>query len=292
MAKTSKARHDNRKVELLVVGNELLNGTTLDTNSHWISKELSNMGYVVERKTTIRDDLLTIKQGFLECLSRRPAWIFALGGLGPTFDDLTLEGLALALKTKLALNQAALRMMKQSYERRRKTLGLKTPKRVSRASLKMAKIPKGATPLENSAGSAPGVLAFFRGTKIISLPGVPNEVKAIFSEKVIPLLNESSTQKRSRAERWFEVLGLSESKLAPKSLKLFKKYSKEIYVKSHPMGFRQGMSLLHIQLLMDYGIEEEKEANELLNKVSDELEAVMKRLGARYVKKITSGASQ
>ena len=80
------------RAEILVVGNELLNGTTLDTNSFWLSKELAKTGVKVERKTTVRDELSAISLAFKQCISRKPDWVFSAGGLGPTYDDMTVRG--------------------------------------------------------------------------------------------------------------------------------------------------------------------------------------------------------
>jgi molybdopterin-biosynthesis enzyme MoeA-like protein len=139
---------DQKRVEILVVGNELLNGTTLDTNSFWLSRELGRSGLRVERKTTVRDELPEISTAFRQCISRKPDWVFSIGGLGPTYDDMTVRGLALALGRRLKLDPVAVAMLKESY--RRRALLLKKPvRRLGNASLKMAMIPVGETSPES-----------------------------------------------------------------------------------------------------------------------------------------------
>ena len=84
-------------VELLAIGNELLAGDVLDTNSHWLCRQLAGRGARVSRVTTLPDDMATIGEALLAALGRRPALIVTCGGLGPTADDLTVVAQAAAL---------------------------------------------------------------------------------------------------------------------------------------------------------------------------------------------------
>ncbi len=260
------------------MGNELLNGTTLDTNSHWISAELTGLGVKVSRKTTIRDEMGVISATFLECLTQKPNWLFSIGGMGPTYDDMTVEGLSMALGKKLILDKRAVQMLKASYERRRKMFSVPT-KRMSKASLKMAMIPEGALPLPNSVGSAAGVLATFGSTKIVCLPGVPSEMKAIFSEQVIPYIR-SDASKFVHAEEWFEAIGISESRLSYAVSRISKKFAPLIYIKSHPMGFEKVKSVIHIQLILSAKAEEREKALSSLENANEEMANAAKKLGA------------
>jgi nicotinamide-nucleotide amidase len=268
--------------EIIVVGNELLNGTTLDTNSQWMSGELTQLGVNVNRKTTIRDELDTISSTFLKCLKRKPDWIFSIGGLGPTYDDMTIEGLSIALGRKLYLDKKAVEMLKASYERRRKMFNTHL-RRISKASLKMAMIPEGATPLPNSVGSAAGVLAKKGIVSVVSLPGVPSEMKAIFSEQVVPILREE-TAKFYHAEEWIEAIGISESRLSYAVFRISKKYSPLLYIKSHPMGFENGKSIIHIQVILTSKAEDKEKGLSVLEKAANEMYLAAKKLGARIKK--------
>lgn len=271
-------KEEQTKVELVVVGNELLNGTTLDTNSHWISKRLVKLGAFVTRKTTIRDELGEISEAFRSAIERSPSWIFSLGGLGPTYDDMTLEGLSRATKRRIARSVTALEMVKQSRERRI-LAGAKIPKKILSSSLKMADIPTGSIPLRNSVGTAPGVLVKVGSTKIISLPGVPKEMKAIFEEEVVQMLRREGTGFR-RQEKWFSTSGISESAIAPHILKLMNEYTPTIYIKSHPMGFKNGLSILKFQLSATSSLREEAMAEQTLSEVAKKLIHTSRRLGA------------
>jgi molybdenum cofactor synthesis domain-containing protein len=146
----------NKSVEIICVGNELLIGKTLNTNSQWLSRRVTNLGLTTRRVTVVGDDIQEISSAIEEAIQRSSSFILTTGGLGPTFDDKTLEGLAEALELKMKINQKALKMVKEKYlsyvqEGRMKALEL-TSHRV-----KMAKLPEGAIPLRNPVGTAPAV---------------------------------------------------------------------------------------------------------------------------------------
>jgi molybdenum cofactor synthesis domain-containing protein len=234
--------------EILVVGNELLNGTTMDTNSFWLSKQLNEIGFKVERKTTIRDDLKAISENFRDIIRRKPDWLFSIGGLGPTFDDLTIQGLGMAVGQKLKLNNDAVEMLRQNYKRR--ALKLNLPKRrLTRARLKMATIPELARPIQNPVGSAPGVLVGVGKTSIVSLPGVPNEMKGIFRKELLSVLRKTSQYFTS--EKWLRTVGISESSLAPLVGRIFHEHGDRLYIKSHPRGFERGQPVINIQIILN-----------------------------------------
>ena len=265
------------RAEILVVGNELLNGTTLDTNSFWLSKELAKTGVKVERKTTVRDELSAISLAFKQCISRKPDWVFSVGGLGPTYDDMTVRGLALALGKRLKLDPAAVRMLKESYKRRARFF--KRPvKRLGKASMKMAMIPQGAKPLHNPVGSAPAVSARFGPTRIVSLPGVPSEMKGIFLTEVVPLLKSSSF---TNAEEWIRLQGISESQLSPTISRISRKHASLLYVKSHPKGFERGQSIIQVQIILTAPMDGRKAGLEALRDATREMEIAARKLGAR-----------
>jgi nicotinamide-nucleotide amidase len=235
----------DRTAEILIVGNELLNGTTLDTNSHWLSIELENIGLAVTRKTTITDNQKIISSAFKEALSRRPSLIFSIGGMGPTFDDMTLLGLARALNKRILRNRTAVQFLRESYIRRHGSAP-----RLSRASLKMAEIPDGSLPLPNPVGSAPAVVTQFGSSKVISLPGVPEELKGIFREQILPLLVSDFPGLIKKRQIWLRSIGIGESQIAASTRKIMRKYSPNIYLKSHALGFdKKGRSLLLFQLI-------------------------------------------
>ncbi|MGH9910042.1 MAG: molybdopterin-binding protein, partial [Nitrososphaerales archaeon] len=100
----------NRSVEIICVGNELLNGYTLNTNAHWMANEIANVGGIVRRVTVVRDEIDEIDAPIKESLRRKPKWVIISGGLGPTYDDKTLQGLTKALGRKLIVSKEAVHM--------------------------------------------------------------------------------------------------------------------------------------------------------------------------------------
>lgn len=223
LAKAS--RQKSPRAEILSIGNELLIGHTLDTNSHWIAKRLIRLGWKLERVTKLRDSLPEIRAGTKEVLLRHPKVLITLGGLGPTHDDMTLKGIGLALNRPLLINPGALALVKQRYEAIEERPALTVYRK------KMATLPRGALPLPNPAGTAPGVLIHTTKTTIFSLPGVPSEMKAIFTRFIVPFLK--STASTAPSEVQLRIIGIIESSLAPILDKAQQKYP-ALYFKSHP----------------------------------------------------------
>ena len=104
-------------IEILSVGNELLSGITINTNAHWISQKITEVGGFVKRITVIRDDINEISLAIKESIARKPNWLVISGGLGPTYDDKTLQGVGLGLGMDLVLDNTAVEMLKKSYAR-------------------------------------------------------------------------------------------------------------------------------------------------------------------------------
>ena len=224
--------------EIISVGNELLIGHTLDTNSHWIAKRLTRFGWTLQRITVLRDSLAAIKDGVTGALHRKPDLLITLGGLGPTHDDMTLMGVVIALNKRLVLNPKAFAMVKAQYSALEGSTGL------TRFRRKMATLPEGAEPLPNPIGTAPGVMVNVGTTRLVSLPGVPSEMKAIFTGSVIPMLRASKGE--APEEVSIGLVGIIESALAP-ALDHARRAFPGLYFKSHPRGREGGVRSL-IQL--------------------------------------------
>jgi len=237
------------KAEIISVGNELLIGHTLDTNSHWIAKRFTKFGWTLQRITVLRDSLPAIKDGVTSALRRKPNLLITIGGLGPTHDDMTLKGVALAFNKRLVLNAKALSMVKVRYRALESSTGL------TRFRKKMATLPEGAEPLHNPVGTAPGVTIKVGTTRIVSLPGVPSEMKAIFTASVIPMLRAS--KRDAPEEVSIGLVGIIESALAP-ALDRTRKAFPGLYFKSHPRGREGGIRSL-IQLHV-YSVDPDSQA--------------------------------
>jgi nicotinamide-nucleotide amidase len=237
--------------EILCVGNEILSGTIVNTNAYWLSKIISQTGGFVKRVTVAEDDVNEISLAIKESLVRESNWLIICGGLGPTYDDKTLEGVALALHIDLILDKTAIEMLKKSYSR------YSSNHRLDRTRLKMARIPKGSIPIQNPVGSAPSILieASKEGNEVITstypssiaadksnrmivcLPGVPKEMKAIFLESILPKIKKMIGEFHF-IETTHEVTDVSEAMLAPTVSRIVQSNSPDlIYLKTHPVAF-------------------------------------------------------
>lgn len=235
--------------EIISVGNELLIGHTLDTNSHWIAKRFTRFGWTLQRINVLRDSLAAIEDGVTGALRRKPALLITIGGLGPTHDDMTLKGVAIALGKSLVLNPEAFAMVKARYGKLEGSTGL------TRFRRKMATLPEDAEPLPNPIGTAPGVVIKVGTTWLVSLPGVPSEMKAIFTGSVIPMLRASKAV--APKEVTVGLVGIIESALAP-ALDRTRKAFPGLYFKSHPRGREGGIrSLIKLHV---YSVDPESRA--------------------------------
>ncbi len=221
-------------LEILCVGNELLIGKVLNTNSHWIGKEATGLAVNVKRITVIQDFLPEIAAAIQEALARKPQFLITTGGLGPTFDDKTLEGIAIGLNRKLAVNPQALEMVQQRCNYYAEKRGLPTPVEMTKSRVKMAVLPENAKFVNNPIGSAPGVEIDLPNTTIFVLPGVPSEMEAIFKETIAPKLKDA-TGDLIFCEKSMFLEGIAEATLAPFIDQAMLDY-KGIYIKSHPLG--------------------------------------------------------
>jgi len=212
--------------EIITLGRELLIGKTVNTNASWIASQLTALGITVTRINVAGDTVGEISSTIAEALGRRPSILVTTGGLGPTYDDLTIDGLAAATRTPKEVNKEALRLVQAKYR------AMKLEMTSSR--YKLAMMPVGARPLVNEYGSAPGVFVEFGGTMIFSLPGVPREMMAMFTSQVLKVILQSVPSQTFR-ERFFIIEGMPESSLAP-IINGWISSNRRVYLKSHPGG--------------------------------------------------------
>lgn len=226
---------------MLAVGKELLIGRTLNTNAHWVGKRLALMGSMLKEVTTVDDDLTEIASAFRAIIQRSPEFLVVVGGLGPTPDDMTLEGVARALGVRLRRNSQALDLIKQHYAKRGLQKFELTPSR-----LKMARLPVGAQPVANELGTAPGVRMVAGKTVVYSLPGVPVEMRGIFRNHVEPEVR-TRLGKLHRTYIRTRLEGIFESTLAPIISRELRRHP-GAYIKSHPRGAKEGISRIELDI--------------------------------------------
>lgn len=190
--------------EIITVGDEILIGQTVDTNSAWMGMQLSMRGIRVNRITSIQDRREEIISALDEALGRSPL-VLMTGGLGPTSDDITKETLAEYFDCKLVTDQEVLaeitgRITKRNLE-------------MNENNRRQALVPVCCRVLANHAGTAPGMLFEKNGRLIVSMPGVPSEMKHIMQVHVLPMV-ESMSGGRTIVHRNIMTYGTFEARLA------------------------------------------------------------------------------
>ncbi len=192
--------------ELLTIGDEILYGQFVDTNSQWMSVELSNAGIKVIRKTTVGDQEDEIMTAFAEA-EKRADIILITGGLGPTNDDLTKPCLAKYFDCKLEMHQEALEEVTAFFVSRGREL--------TEVNRQQAALPVCSEKVTNVLGTAPGMW-FDRNEKVfVSMPGVPHEMKRMMTDIVIPKLKKKFATPVIH-HKVIRTVGIGESFLAEK----------------------------------------------------------------------------
>ena len=231
--------------EIILIGNELLIGKIQDTNGQWMIHQLLPLGIKVTRITTIMDDIPTITTTVRDAFTRKPDYIFTSGGLGPTFDDMTLEGVAAALNPPQPCeeNPTAIELIRQAYLTR-----YAKPMELTPYRRKMGTIPRGSIPLHNREGAAPGVLIppslTNNVTTIVCLPGVPKELMAIFTDHVMSRFSQLASEGHY-SEAGFTFQDLGESKFTELIYQIKDQYP-QIWIKTHPKAKERSEVELHL----------------------------------------------
>ena len=168
------------KAVLITIGNEILNGQVVDTNAAWLAQGLLEIGIPVQEKWSVGDEIEEIT-GALDRGTLKADVIITTGGLGPTRDDLTCEAIAGWMKVDRVFHTGTFEKLTKIFA----SLG-RVPTDAHRIQ---CMLPEGVTILPNNNGTAPGMYFDVKGKHIISMPGVPFEMKAIFDPYVKELLN-------------------------------------------------------------------------------------------------------
>ncbi len=166
---------------IITIGDEILNGTTVDTNSAFISIELNKLGIDVKEKISISDKKVDILFHLKKYLSKYPL-VLITGGLGPTNDDITKNTLAKFFKSKLIFNEKAFQIIQNLFEKRGVT--------ITEKNRQQAMLPHNCIGIENTMGTAPGMWFELQGTSFISMPGVPYEMKEMLLVNILPVIKK------------------------------------------------------------------------------------------------------
>jgi nicotinamide-nucleotide amidase len=246
------------KVEIITIGDEILIGQIVDTNSAWMAQQLNDIGVEVVQISSISDQKSHIINGLNEA-KKRADIILTTGGLGPTSDDITIETLTEFLNKPLALNQQALDNIHQILSRRNIPIGPNNEKQ--------AWLPEGSETIQNSKGTAPGMWYNDGKHILVSMPGVPYEMKAMMQSFVIPKL-KSEYILAAILHHTFTVVNIPESVLSTRLIEFEKQLPLNVKLAYLP-------HLNTVRLRLTCHAKTSEQAQELLNIQADILRQIV-----------------
>ena len=244
------------KAELLTIGDEILYGQIVDTNSQWMSVELGNAGVKVIRKTSVGDEEGEILTAFAEA-EKRADIILITGGLGPTSDDLTKPCLAKYFNCEMKYHEEALAEVTEFFKSRGREL--------TDINRDQALLPVCCEKITNVMGTAPGMWFNRNGKVFVSMPGVPHEMKRMMSDIIIPKI-KATFATPVIYHKQIQTIGIGESMLAEKIVaweKSLPSHMKLAYLPS------LGEVKLRLTGIGKSKAELEAEANELTEKLKE-----------------------
>ncbi len=192
-------------VEIITIGDELLIGQVVDTNSAWMGQALGNEGFHVTRKITVGDVEADMLSAFGQAMERSRI-VLVTGGIGPTKDDITKKTLCRFFDTELRFSEEVLANIEEIFRT--------TGKEMNPLTRNQAYVPEKCTVIQNRAGTAPVTWFEKDGKVLVSLPGVPYEMKWAMETEIIPRLKRKFRQDMYISHRTFWVGGYTESGLA------------------------------------------------------------------------------
>ncbi len=187
-------------VFLLTVGDEILDGRIQNTNASWFGEQLRLAGIPVSESRSVPDNTAAIAKALRDSASH--PLVLVTGGLGPTNDDRTLAGAALAFRAPLGETKASLKHISTRYRARGIPL--------TAIRLKMALVPKGSRLMTNTVGTAPGIRLNARGAEFFFLPGPPSECQPMFARHVLPFAKKTLRGRRLLHHAFWRTFGRSE----------------------------------------------------------------------------------
>jgi len=188
--------------EIVAIGNELVSGATLDTNSQWLAQQLADVGIDAHVHATCRDERDRIVQVLGQAVDRAEL-VLVTGGLGPTQDDLTRESLADLAGVELRTDADSLEHVASFFRQ----IGKPMPDR----NRVQAMFPAGSTPLPNPQGTAPGIWMQVGSASVAAMPGVPREMKYMFAHEVLPRVRQGESGRGVILTRRIHSFGIGES---------------------------------------------------------------------------------
>ncbi len=191
------------KAAIISIGNELLNGKTVNKNATFIAGKLYDIGIETVTVITIRDEKAAIQEALDTALEKADV-VISTGGLGPTHDDITKKVITEYFQSTLVLNEELLHKIQEKFRRR----GSEMPP----INRNQAMVPRDARLIDNPVGTAPGLLFETRGKFVFVLPGVPREMQAMVEGFIIPFLKEKGQLPEIQVH-FYRTTGIAESRI-------------------------------------------------------------------------------
>jgi competence/damage-inducible protein CinA C-terminal domain len=192
-------------VEIITIGDELLIGQVVDTNSSWMAKILNENGFKVVRKVTVGDDAEDIVKAIDDAM-KKVSVVLITGGLGPTKDDITLKTLCGYFDSKLSFSDDVYANIEKLFNKNGRVM--------NELTRNQALVPDKATVLQNAMGTAPCTWFERDGVVLVSMPGVPYEMKWLMENEIVPRLKKTFNRDLYIRHQTCMVTGYSESALA------------------------------------------------------------------------------
>lgn len=243
----------NPRLEIFSQGDEVVTGQIVDTNAAWLAQQAVSLGFNVTRHTAVGDRIENLI-ALLDEIEQRADCCLCTGGLGPTTDDLTAEAVATAFNLPLVLDTEALTHIEQFFADRQRVM--------PESNRKQALLPQGAVRLDNECGTAPGFAVQVGRCWFVFMPGVPSEMKPMYSHKVLPQLSERFALQPSNLIT-LRTLGIGESAI--------QELINSITIPSDvQLGYRAELGEVQTKLLFPFAYAESEKAA-LVNQIAAQL---------------------
>ncbi|MBI2339205.1 MAG: competence/damage-inducible protein A [Deltaproteobacteria bacterium] len=212
--------------EIITIGDEILSGNVVDTNTAYLADQLWLKGIEVAYHTAVRDDAAKIREALLHSATRAEL-VLVSGGLGPTSDDFTIEVAAKAFKKKLVIDSAYVHYLENLFKQWGRPL--------AENSKKQAYVPQGAKTFHNRVGTAPGIGVKFKKTQFYFMPGVPKELKQLFHDFILPEIIAARKKALVFESKMLKCFGTAEAAL---DAALKDMYVNRVDIENVRIGFR------------------------------------------------------
>lgn len=236
---SDRSRPPPNLAAIVCIGDELNRGEVIDRNAAWLGEQLSDLGFTVTWRFGVNDTEADMVTALCEA-AQRAAIVLVSGGLGPTSDDLTVDVAAGLLGGEAIIDAAHEDRLRQRFAERKRD--------VPALALRQVRVPVGATVLANPVGLAPGFAFSYRGSQLFFMPGVPAELKGIFTTAIAPRLRQLLPTQHSKYKLTLRVFGLTEGQTDQKLRDLLPELNPRPPAGTDGPGQPTAQSTLHYRL--------------------------------------------